>query len=464
MRTRLAGAGEDMAISLAIVGRPNVGKSTLFNQLLGKQLALVDNRPGITRDYREGSIEFSGKTIRLIDTAGIDSKPDAELDIDIRQITEQALGLADVFLLLVDGRTGLIPADLETASHLRKLGKPVIVGVNKCEGRIDETVFADAFGLGFGEPHQLSAAHGLGSAELLDRVKQLTAVVTQEADTEEGGIGSDEEVIKPIRIAVVGRPNSGKSSLINSIAGTERLLTGKQPGVTRDSISIDTVWNNIPVRIHDTAGMRKRAKITDKIEKLSVADGLRSVRFAEVVLVVIDAEIPFESQDLRIADLSEREGRAIVVVANKWDKVVSRRRLLRELRHKLNDRLPNIKGAPLVPVSALTGYGLDSLQGEIEKTWVKWNKRVPTASLNEWLAEMKAVHPPPAPQGRRIRLRYVTQVKSRPPTFVFMCSNPKMLPSAYIRYLRNGLRLEFGLEGIPIRIVLRSQSEKNPYV
>ncbi len=456
-----------MGFTLAIVGRPNVGKSTLFNRLVGRRLALVNDRPGVTRDYREGRAQIGGIEFTLLDTAGVEQPSGEELSASLRRMTEQAVRTADICLLLIDARAGLLPPDRETAEFLRRLSKPVLLAANKCEGGVDETVFQDAFELGLGDALRISAEHGEGLGQLLAAIDAAASGLFNA-----GGCGSDAAATDdesgalegPMRIAVIGRPNCGKSSLINRIVGCDRLLTGPTPGVTRDAISVSTDWRGLRVRIHDTAGIRKKAKVTDKLERLSVSDGLRAVRFAEVVLLVIDAEIPFESQDLRIADLAEREGRSIVVAANKWDKIKDKKRILAELSLTLEEKLPNIRGAGLVPVSALTGRGLERLKSEVEAAWKTWNTRVATGQLNRWLDAMTAVHPPPAPQGRRIRLRYITQIKARPPSFVIMCSHPRKLPDGYLRYLKNGLRRNFGLDGTPIRIQLRSQAHKNPFV
>lgn len=456
-----------MGLTLAIVGRPNVGKSTLFNRLVGRRLALVNDRPGVTRDYREGLAQIGGIEFTLLDTAGMEQSSGQELSASLRRMTEQAVRTADICLLLIDARAGLLPHDRETAEFLRRQSKPVLLAVNKCEGCVDETVFHEAFELGLGDALRISAEHGEGMGQLLTSINAAASGLLQAE-----GFGNDLEANDvepgalegPMRIAVIGRPNSGKSSLINRIVGSERLLTGPAPGVTRDAISVNADWCGLRVRIHDTAGIRKKAKVTDKLERLSVSDGLRAVRFAEIVLLVIDAEIPFETQDLRIADLAEQEGRSIVVAANKWDKIKDKRHSLAELNLTLEKKLPNIRGAGLVPVSALTGYGLARLKSEVEAAWKTWNTRVATGQLNRWLEAMTAVHPPPAPQGRRIRLRYITQIKARPPSFVIMCSQPSKLPEGYLRYLKNGLRRNFGLDGTPIRIHLRSQAHKNPFV
>ena len=454
-----------MPFTLAILGRPNVGKSTLFNRLVGQRLALVDNRPGVTRDYREGEARLGSLRFNVIDTAGFESIGEDNLSSDIRKVTKQALDMSDACLFVVDAKSGVIPADREIADFLRKQSKPVLVAANKSDGRATHIGYQEAFELGLGEPVRLSAEHGDGFGELHEEINRIafdSGIDVETAKDKAVGEGG-EDPLAPIKIAVVGRPNSGKSSLINRVLGQERLLTGETPGITRDSISISADWLGTKVRLFDTAGMRKRSRVVEKIEKLSVSDGLRAVRFAEVVVVLIDAEVPFESQDLRIADLAEREGRAMVVAINKWDLVDEKEFRLRELRKDFELRFPQMKGAPVVPVSALKGSGLARLRAAILESYENWNQRVSTGILNRWLEEMVVAHPPPAPRGRRIKLRYMTQSNSRPPTFIAMCSYPRLLPESYSRYLVNGLRSRFGLKGTPIRLIFRSRAEKNPF-
>ena len=454
-----------MPFTLAILGRPNVGKSTLFNRLVGQRLALVDNRPGVTRDYREGEARLGPLRFTVIDTAGFESASQDNLSSDIRKVTEQALDISDACLFVVDAKSGVIPADREIADFLRKQSKPVLVAANKSDGRAAETGYHEAFELGLGDPVRLSAEHGDGFGELYEEISQIALSSGIDIEGAKGkAIGPrDKNTLAPMKIAVVGRPNSGKSSLINRVLGQERLLTGETPGITRDSISISADWLGTKVRLFDTAGMRKRSRVVEKIEKLSVSDGLRAVRFAEVVVVLVDAAVPFESQDLRIADLAEREGRAMVVAINKWDLVEEKEPRLSELRKDFEFLLPQMKGAPVVPVSALTGAGLARLHAAILGAYENWNRRVSTGILNRWLGEMSVAHPPPAPRGRRIKLRYITQSNSRPPTFIVMSSYPRLLPASYSRYLVNGLRSRFGLTGTPIRLIFRSRAEKNPF-
>mgnify|MGYP001443855226 FL=1 len=463
-----------MTFSLAIVGRPNVGKSTLFNRLVGKRIALVDDQPGVTRDLREGDAKLGHLRFLAIDTAGLEEATDESLQGRMRKLTESAIALADVCLFVIDARVGVTSLDHFFADILRKKAKHVILAANKSEGRLADPGFLDSFSLGLGEPLRISAEHGEGMADLLSELVPLQKKLFQEGSyaSPEVDIDNEEEDLseyrlptkeRPLQVAVIGRPNSGKSTLINKIIGEERLLTGPEAGITRDAISIQLDWQGIPMRVFDTAGMRKKAKIINKIEKLSVGDGLRAIKFAEVVVVLLDAAIPFEQQDLRIAGLAEREGRSIVVAVNKWDVEKNKQEKLRNMRETFQRLLPELRGAPLVTVSAKNGRGIDRLNSEIMKAHKIWNKRIATSPLNIWLSEMIAAHPPPAPNGKRIKLRYITQAKSRPPGFVVMCSNPSKLPTSYSRYLVNGLREAFDLPGTPIRLTMRSQADKNPF-
>ena len=467
-----------MTFSLAIVGRPNVGKSTLFNRLIGKRVALVDDQPGVTRDLREGEARLGHVRFVAIDTAGLEEATDESLQGRMRKLTESAIEVADVCLFVIDSRVGITPLDQFFADILRKKAKYVILAANKSEGRASDAGFFESYSLGLGEPVRISAEHGEGMTDLLSQLVPIQEKLLQEAsyvspvvDIDVPNDNEDATLLsykiptkeKPLQIAVIGRPNSGKSTLINKIIGEERLLTGPEAGITRDAISLQLDWQGVPVRIFDTAGMRKKAKINDKIEKLSVGDGLRAVKFAEVVVVLLDAAIPFEQQDLRIAGLAEREGRSVVVAVNKWDIEKNKQEKLRNMREAFQRLLPELRGAPLVTVSAKNGSGLERLNSEIMKAHKVWNKRIVTSPLNIWLSEMIAAHPPPAPNGKRIKLRYITQAKSRPPGFVVMCSNPSKLPTSYSRYLVNGLREAFDLPGTPIRLTMRSQADKNPY-
>ncbi len=461
-----------MTFTLAIVGRPNVGKSTLFNRLVGKRLALVDDQPGVTRDLREGEARLGDLRFTVIDTAGLEEATDESLQGRMRKLTERAVEMADVCLFMIDARTGILPADQVFAEILRKKNAHVFLAANKAEGAAADGGVIEAYSLGLGEPIRLSAEHGEGMSELYSALMSIEEEFAGRAaeDAPDVGVDISEDDgprvptrAKPLQVAVVGRPNAGKSTLINKILGEERLLTGPEAGITRDAISVMTDWDGVPVRIFDTAGMRKKAKVQDKLEKLSVSDGLRAVRFAEVVVVLLDVGIPFEQQDLRIADLAEREGRAVVIAVNKWDLEDDKSNKIKELREEFERLLPQLKGAPLVTVSAVTGKGLDRLQAAIMRAHEIWNRRVTTAKLNLWLGGMVEAHPPPAPGGRRIKLRYMTQVKTRPPGFVVMTSYPDKMSESYSRYLVNGLRADFDMPGTPIRLTFRSQSEQNPY-
>lgn len=469
-----------MSFTLAIVGRPNVGKSTLFNRLVGKRLALVDDQPGVTRDLREGQGRLGDLRFVVIDSAGLEMADDDSLQGRMRRLTERAVDEADICLFVVDARVGVTAADEYFADILRRRARHVILAANKSEGRAGEAGALEAYALGLGEPLRLSAEHGEGMddlysvlAPLADRVEAerpapiepVTDVDIPEAEAESGEAAEDwrPSETRPLQLAVIGRPNAGKSTLINKIIGEDRLLTGPEAGITRDSISVTTEFMGTPMRVFDTAGMRKRAKVTDKVEKLSVADGLRAVRFAEVVVVLLDVAIPFEQQDLRIADFAETEGRAVVVAANKWDLEDDKPHKLNELRANFERLLPQLKGAPMVTVSARTGKGLDRLHAAILKAHEVWNRRVSTAKLNRWLETMTESHPPPAPGGRRIRLRYMTQVKTRPPAFIVKATHTDKLPESYQRYLVNGLRVDFDMPGTPIRLFFRDQGVNNPY-
>jgi GTP-binding protein len=471
-----------MSFTLAIVGRPNVGKSTLFNRLVGKRLALVDDQPGVTRDLREGAARLADLRFTVIDTAGLEEVTDDSLQGRMRRLTERAVDMADICLFMVDARVGITPSDLVFADILRKRAKHVILAANKAEGAAADAGVLEAYSLGLGEPIRLSAEHGEGLNDLYTQLMPLADAYAERAtedapetdvtlDEDEGDMEADVPMpttSKPLQVAVVGRPNAGKSTLINQILGEDRLLTGPEAGITRDAISLRTEWAGpdgvpVPMRIFDTAGMRKKAKVQEKLEKLSVGDGLRAVKFAEVVVVLLDAAIPFEQQDLRIADLAEREGRAVVVAVNKWDIEENKQAKLKDLRESFERLLPQLRGAPLVTVSAKTGRGLDRLHTAIMRAYEVWNRRVTTAQLNRWLSGMLEAHPPPAPQGKRIKLRYMTQAKTRPPGFVVMCSHPDKVPDSYNRYLVNGLRLDFDMPGTPIRLWMRGQNDANPY-
>ncbi|HKL68429.1 ribosome biogenesis GTPase Der [Salibaculum sp.] len=466
-----------MSFTLAIVGRPNVGKSTLFNRLVGKRLALVDDQPGVTRDLREGEARLGDLRFTVIDTAGLEDATDDSLQGRMRRLTERAVEMADICLFMYDARVGVTATDEVFADILRRKSAHVILAANKGEGRAADAGVMEGYALGLDEPLRLSAEHGEGLSELLEVLTPLadgyaeraardapeTDVAIEDPDAEADLSRHQPSADRPLQVAVVGRPNAGKSTLINKILGEDRLLTGPEAGITRDAISLRMDWGGTPVRLFDTAGMRKKARVQDKVEKLSVSDGLRAVRFAEVVIVLLDAAIPFEQQDLRIADLAEREGRAVVVAVNKWDIEDDKQAKLKGLKEAFDRLLPQLRGAPLVTVSARTGRGLDRLHDAVLRAHDIWNRRVTTAQLNRWLSGMVEAHPPPAPGGRRIKLRYMTQVKTRPPGFVVMCSNPEKLSEGYTRYLVNGLREDFDMPGTPIRLSMRGQGDKNPY-
>jgi len=456
-----------MSFTVAIVGRPNVGKSTLFNRLVGRRLALVDDQPGVTRDRREGGARLGDLNFTVIDTAGLEAGTSESLTRRMQAQTDAALAAADAVLFLIDARAGAIPADRAFADLVRRAGKPAIVVANKSEGRAAQAGLLEAYELGLGEPVAISAEHGEGLADLYAALRAALPAATEPAaeapsvdtDAARGEVEQGEQ--RPIRIAVVGRPNCGKSTLINRLVGEERLLTGPEAGITRDAIAVDVTWQGRRFQVHDTAGMRRRSRIEEKLEKLSVADALNAVRFAEVVVLLMDARTPFEEQDLRIADLIEREGRALVIGMSKWDLVEHRPGAMHKLREEADRWLAQVRGVPVVAVSGLTGEGLDRLMQAVVDVHALWNKRIATSALNRWLAEVAAAHPPPAVSGRRIRLDYVTQPKSRPPSFVLFTSRADAIPDDYRRYLVNSLRDTFDLPGTPIRLALREK--KNPY-
>ena len=450
-----------MSFTIAIVGRPNVGKSTLFNRLVGARRALVDDQPGVTRDRREGEGRLGDLAFRVIDTAGLENASPESLSGKMQAQTATAVAQADAVLFLLDARAGATPADRSFADLVRKSGKPAILVANKSEGRAGEAGALESYALGLGDPVAISAEHGEGLADLYDALRAALPQATAEADEADGEAAPAEATEKPIRIAVVGRPNSGKSTLINRLLGEERLVTGPEAGITRDAIAVDLDWHGRRVRIHDTAGLRRRSRIEEKLEKLSVADTLNAIRFAEVVIVLVDAQTPFEEQDIRIADLVEREGRAVVIGFNKVDLVERELGTRQRLRELVDRVLPQIKGAPVVAISARSGEGLDHLMKSVIDAHAVWNRRVPTAALNRFLAHASETHPPPAIRGRRIRLDYMTQPKARPPTFVLFSSRAAALPETYRRYLINGLREAFALPGTPIRLTLRGKA--NPY-
>ena len=442
---------------VAIIGRPNVGKSTLFNRLVGKRLALVDDQPGVTRDRREGDAHLLGLDFRVIDTAGYEDEDAASLPGRMRQQTEAAVAEADVALFLIDARAGLMPLDEEIARWLRASDTPIILGANKAEGRAAEAGVLEALSLGMGDAVQLSAEHGDGVADLFEALLPHIERVQAEIDAAEAG----EEGDPPLKLAIVGRPNAGKSTLINRMLGQNRLLTGPEAGITRDSIAIDWEWEGRPVRLIDTAGMRKRARVQEKLEKLSVADALRAVNFAEVVVLLLDATKGLELQDLKIADSVLQEGRALIIAINKWDVAQDASSLFNGVKGALEEGLAQAKGITVLTVSAATGKGIDTLVKVAFETRDAWSKRVSTGALNRWFERAMEANPPPAPGGKRIKPRYVTQAKTRPPSFILFGTRVDQLPESYKRYLVNGIRREFGFDGVPVRLTVRTS--RNPF-
>ena len=459
-----------MSFSLAIIGRPNVGKSTLFNRLVGKKLALVDDRPGVTRDRREGAAKLADLSFTVIDTAGLEEGGEASLEGRMRQQTEAAIDQADAILFMIDARAGVTPDDKYFADLVRRAGKPVVLAANKAEGRAGEAGFFEAYTLGLGDPVPLSAEHGEGMIDLFDALRLALPEATEAPIEEDEAAaprrfddedGSDLDITKPLRITVVGRPNAGKSTLINRLLGEERLLVGPEAGITRDSIGIDFEWRDRKMKLFDTAGLRRRARVTDKLEKLAGADALRAVRFSEVVVLLVDSTIPFEKQDLTIADIAASEGRAVVIGLGKWDLIEDRGKTLIRLREEAERLLAQLRGCPVVPVSGATGEGLDELMRAVIAVHETWNKRISTARLNRWLINTIEQNPPPAVSGRRIKIRYMTQPKSRPPHFVLFGNQLDELPTSYERFLINGLRKTFDFPGVPLRISRKTAD--NPY-
>ncbi len=471
-----------MSFTVAIVGRPNVGKSTLFNRLVGKKLALVDDTPGVTRDRRPGDAKLIDLRFTIIDTAGLEQSAPDTLQGRMWAQTEEAIEEADLTLFVVDAKFGLTPADETLGEMLRRRGKPVVLVANKSEARGSDGGFYDAYTLGLGEPCPISAEHGQGMIDLRDAIvaaigedvafppeddfdEAETDVVLRHGDLDGEEDEEEEEPVydetKPLRVAIIGRPNAGKSTLINRYLGEERLLTGPEAGITRDSISVEWDWRGRTIKMFDTAGMRRKARVTEKLEKLSVADSLRSIRFAETVVIVFDSTIPFEKQDLQLVDLVLREGRAAVLAFNKWDLVEDPQAFLADLREKTERLLPQARGIRAVPMSGHSGYGLDRLMQNIIDTDKIWNRRISTAKLNKWLDAQVTQHPPPAVSGRRLRLKYMTQVKARPPAFMISCTRPESIPESYTRYLVNNLRKDFDMPGVPIRVHYRGSD--NPF-
>ncbi len=457
-----------MTITVAIIGRPNVGKSTLFNRLVRQRLALVDDTPGVTRDRREGEANLFGLEFRVIDTAGLEEVFDASLEGRMRAQTERAVADSDLALLVIDARAGITALDEHFARWLRRSGKPVALVANKCEGKEAEAGLNDAYSLGLGQAIPISAEHGLGMSDLYDAVasvaKKAEEALPEEAPEHGAAEAADEtqeETGGVLQLAVVGRPNVGKSTLINKLLGEERLLTGPEAGITRDSIAVEWTYKGRPLRLVDTAGLRRKARVVEKIEKLSTQDTLRAIRFAQVVVLLLDVEEGLEKQDLTIARMVVDEGRALVIGVNKWDSCRDRDAALAAVHDRLQRSLPQTRGIPVVTLSALQGHNIDALLEAVFQAYDVWNRRVATADLNRWLEAVTSSHPPPAVNGRRVRLKYMTQAKTRPPTFAIFCSKPQELPPSYLRYLENGLREAFDLPGTPIRLNFRKG--ENPY-
>ncbi len=457
--------------TVIIIGRPNVGKSTLFNRLVGKRLALVDDQPGVTRDRRLGDAELAGLEFQIVDTAGWEDEDAESLPGRMRKQTEVSLEDADAALFVFDSRAGVTPLDEEIGRWLRTQEVPVILVANKAEGRQGDPGIYESFSLGFGEPVALSAEHGEGTADLFDHLWPIIGVKAQEAEQESEYTEEDEydedAPPGPLKLAIVGRPNAGKSTLINRLLGEDRLLTGPEAGITRDSIAVDWEWvdpatgEEREVRLIDTAGMRKRANVVEKLEKLSVADARRAIDFAEVVVLVLDATRGLESQDLKIANLALEEGRALMIAINKWDVAEGASSLFNGIRTALDEGLAQVRGLPLIAVSAKTGKGLDQMLAAAFELREAWSRRVPTAALNRWFDDAMEANPPPAPKGKRIKLRYITQATTRPPRFVVFGTRLELLPKSYERYLINGIRSKLGFEAVPVRVVLKSP--KNPF-
>ncbi|MCB1783698.1 MAG: ribosome biogenesis GTPase Der [Alphaproteobacteria bacterium] len=467
-------------LKLAIIGRPNVGKSTLFNKLAGKQLAIVDDTPGVTRDWREADGTLFGQPLRLIDTAGLEESFDDSIQGRMRKQTEAALARADAILFVIDGRDGVTPADEHFAAFLRRQKKPVILAVNKCENpKATQAAMAESYALGFGDPAPISAAHSTGFDDLFHALEPYfpeEEAKTEQEESEDQEFENlddlegmedytftqeEDDPEKPVKIAIVGRPNVGKSTLLNAILQEQRVMTGPEAGITRDAIAVDWIYEGRPFKLVDTAGLRKRSRIESGIEKMAAADSLRAIRLAQIVILVLDAANPLEKQDVQIAEHVINEGRALIIALNKWDTVKEKSELLDELEYKLATSLAQVKDIPFTAISAINGKNIGALFTKALETYAIWNKRIPTGGLNRWLAKMESQNPAPLTQGRHNRLKYITQIKTRPPTFALWVSKPQDLPQSYRRYIANGLRKDFGMDGIPLRLLVRTS--KNPY-
>lgn len=442
-----------MTLTVAILGRPNVGKSTLFNRLVGRKIALVDDQPGVTRDRREGEARLGDLRFRIFDTAGLDDAKRDTLEARMSAQAETAIDDADLVLFVIDARAGLTPTDREFAERVRRRGKPVVLVANKSESRAADAGLMEAFELGFGDPLPISAEHGEGLDHLYDAIAPY-AESAGEAEGDDRGDG-------PLRLAIIGQPNAGKSTLVNTILGEDRMLTGPEAGITRDAISSDFEWQGHKIKLWDTAGIRRKSKVVGKIEKLAVSDALRAIRFAECVVVLIDASLPIERQDLALCDLVAQEGRAVVLGLSKWDLVEEKQKKLKDVMSDLEDVLPEIRGVPVVTLSAKQERGIDKLLKAVLEAVERWNSRISTSQVNRWLEGAIERNPPPAPSGRRIKIRYATQASTRPPTFAIFGNQLSKMPESYVRYLMNGLRKDFELWGVPIRFSLRGG--KNPF-
>jgi GTP-binding protein len=480
-----------MSVIVAIVGRPNVGKSTLFNRLVGRKIALVDDTPGVTRDRREAEGHIAELKFRVLDTAGYEDRTDGSLEDRMRQQTEMAIREADVILFMIDARAGVTPLDERFAQVLRKAGKDVHLIANKAEGRAADAGLMEAYSLGFGEPVALSAEHGLGLADLhsivgaavdaaaaasaaataaeaadappaeLDALPEVDIALPEDDGTSEEGPELRWDPKRYLNVAIVGRPNAGKSTLINTMVGADRLLTGPEAGITRDSILVPWEWKGRTINLVDTAGMRRKARVQEKLEKMAVGDSLRSIQYAEIVVLLLDATMPFDKQDLALADLVEREGRALVIAVNKWDLIEDKNATLAYIKDECDRLLPQLRGVPLVTLSGLQGRNIDRLMDAIFSIEKVWNTHISTAKLNRWLYAMTESHPPPAVSGRRLKIKYMNQARMRPPSFILFCSRPESVPASYQRYLVNGMRENFAMPGTPIRLWVRGG--KNPY-